>query len=666
MNEHSHRFGASSVILLCLLLVAFGCSSPVWLAVDTQPAGSRVTIEGDDPGAVRDRVAPFSHELKPASDSALYVIAVEPPDAEADRWERTSVKMSAAELRALPAARGAEVKDARQLTVKLDKKPLAMLVTTKPAAAQVAVKNTLGQPLAIGPAPLAVSFFPVQEGEQLTIEVKPEAAVSDRFDGRTLKMTVADIRRLPAMSGDMGRRRLDVDLGELNVALVVESRPAQATLAVKDSSGEVLAEGPSPLSVSLAPRNGAEVLTFTAEPTGPAAGRYEPASKDLTFEYVRTLSRADERSPRRIAVDLKEAPYTIVRELVTYHGDGGDLRAAVLPSRAFRDIAEAGSTVPTRLIDFGMDLTVEGLSLSPDGQRIAFAAADMGVKADVGDADLPMRRSTLQAVRTEPGGGVQHITADNFRDRTPAFTRDGKWLLFASDRRRRDGMDLLRISAEANRGGIADIYIDQRGANVSHPSHAPNGTIAFMMDAREAAGPARRFQVWTVGGPNQFPSQITHGSEPAISPDGSLITYIAADGNLWIVGADGVGATQLTFDADRIRDAYLQSLSATERQQHEALASRDITNARPYACPGWSADSQFILYASMEGRDSTGRPNHDIWVTRPDGTGKQQLTTNGSADKYPLLSRDNRTLYFLSNRGGYWALWRIPVPQISG
>ena len=45
------------------------------------------------------------------------------------------------------------------------------------------------------------------------------------------------------------------------------------------------------------------------------------------------------------------------------------------------------------------------------------------------------------------------------------------------------------------------------------------------------------------------------------------------------------------------------------------------------------------------------------------GGSPRQLTTNGSADTYPLMSPSGRYIYFLSNRGGRWAIWSLRVQQ---
>ena len=97
---------------------------------------------------------------------------------------------------------------------------------------------------------------------------------------------------------------------------------------------------------------------------------------------------------------------------------------------------------------------------------------------------------------------------------------------------------------------------------------------------------------------------------------------------IWIMNIDGSNETQLTQNT-----------------------SYNINDAQ------WSPDGKRIAYSSDEGQDLRGKHNYDIWIMKSDGTNKTQLTTNGSRDDSPCFSRDGKTIYFRSNRAGYWNIW---------
>jgi TolB protein len=80
----------------------------------------------------------------------------------------------------------------------------------------------------------------------------------------------------------------------------------------------------------------------------------------------------------------------------------------------------------------------------------------------------------------------------------------------------------------------------------------------------------------------------------------------------------------------------------------------------------WSPDGKWITYASNEGLDSQQRHNLDIWLMTPDGSKRTQLTTNGSYDDSPCWDSKGEYIYFRSNRGGAWNIWRVkPKPILA-
>jgi Tol biopolymer transport system component len=165
-------------------------------------------------------------------------------------------------------------------------------------------------------------------------------------------------------------------------------------------------------------------------------------------------------------------------------------------------------------------------------------------------------------------------------------------------------------------------------------------------------------EIWTTGGIKKFETNLTKGEQPQVSPDGSKIVFVDPDHNLSIINCDGNRLTQLTTKAKTILDSLEKKLTPSERddfQKHPELYL-------PYSNPCWSPDGKFILYSSLEGTDSTGRPNEDIWIMPSDGGTATQVTSNGSADIYPVISPDKKTIYFISNRVNGWAIYRIESP----
>ena len=466
--------------------------------------------------------------------------------------------------------------------------------------------------------------------------------------------------------------------------LTVITDPPGATVIVSDAGGVTVVEDAAPLTMRVRFSEANSHYTIRAIPNQGRAEEFVETLRDVDIDRYSTLPQLTS-SNRQITVPLDEAEFRVDYEVqVTVEPTEGWV-GFVNCVRSFFDTTEQSGAVPTRIVELeGSDTGISGLSLSPDGDRIVFAtsgvdnengelpAADgcglggAGIQSsDDGDRDMQVdiQNANLRGVRVT-GGGIQHITTEDFIDMAPAFSSDGQFLVFSSNRRRPQSNDILRISADG-RSGIADIYIDRRGERAVSPSVGADGTISFSLYPDDWMGP-QDSQIWTVGGGNEFPTQVARGIHPRISPDGQRIAYIGIDGNVWVVGSDGREATQLTLGADTILERYKSQLAGEELALYEAREATGqlLKYYEPYSYPSWSSDSTHILYSSMEGNDPTGRPNNDIWIMTREGLNAQQLTTNGSVDRFPIMSPDHQYIYFISNRGLRWAIWRISAPSI--
>lgn len=394
-----------------------------------------------------------------------------------------------------------------------------------------------------------------------------------------------------------------------------------------------------------------------AEPYGEAAETHKVTEFTITPDMLRSAPEDD--GDRIFLATIDEKEYRPLVEYVVFIDARGNWQGWRSQSRAFESLGEEGGRPPQRVVDLGPQLAVEGMDISPDGSRLAYAQAEFVSDGATGDGDLVdrFRTSNIRSVALH-SGGIQQMTSGSYRDTYPIFADGGKNLLFSSNRRRPQDADLLQISA-TERSGISNIYLDSRGLRALNPSQSNDGLIAFaLIDRLGKEDP----YIWTVGGQSQYPTQLVRGRQPRISPDGRRIAYIGIDDNLWAVDIEGTRQTQLTYDAAQITKRYLESLNDSELKNVKQALARNIPVIQPYATPSWSPDGEHILFSSMAGTDITGRPNHDIWIMDYDGSDRRQLTTNGSADRYPLMAPDRDHVYFISNRGKHWGIYQIESP----
>ncbi len=120
-----------------------------------------------------------------------------------------------------------------------------------------------------------------------------------------------------------------------------------------------------------------------------------------------------------------------------------------------------------------------------------------------------------------PGGRWVHITSGIAWDRDPAWTHDGSFIVFSSDRSGQYALWRVKVNADGTVGTPERITNSKEPE--SSPSVAPDGTIAF---ARGAGNASRIWIRSPDGTEKRFGSREGAELSPALSPDGSRMAFI--------------------------------------------------------------------------------------------------------------------------------------------
>jgi Tol biopolymer transport system component len=221
---------------------------------------------------------------------------------------------------------------------------------------------------------------------------------------------------------------------------------------------------------------------------------------------------------------------------------------------------------------------------SPHGQRIAYWAIDRSGHRDIWT--IPAK-----------GGTPAPVTHDEALDWSPAWSPDGKYLYFSSDRA--GGMKLWRAPINESSGRLLGPIepVPTPSGYAGHLSFARNSRRLAYIDATFSSNLCR--VVFDPVGEHivDEPKDITEPSKqfarPAISPDGEWLAFssMGLEEDLFLARTDGTGLRQLTHEGHRDRG------------------------------PRWSPDGRQVAFFSKR----TG--NQEIWTASIDGRTEKQLTS---------------------------------------
>jgi Tol biopolymer transport system component len=311
------------------------------------------------------------------------------------------------------------------------------------------------------------------------------------------------------------------------------------------------------------------------------------------------------------------------------------------------------------------NVSPETLSWSPDGRLIAYSRRETGRPYAVRTVSIPER--TTRQLTTPPSSVLG--------DADPAFSPDGRWIVFVRRISDLDG-DLYLMPAgggEARR--LTTLSTDMRGE-------------AWMPDSNEIVFAAEAAGVYSLmriridhrgvpSGPRPVADIGGYGIYPAVlRPKGGAteLTFarIIKSTNIWRADKLTTNAkVEFSRIAPSTRTDYDPSFSpdgssiafASNRSGYfeiwvcikDGSNPRQLTSfgGRDVGSPRWSPDGRHIVFDAQPGN------NPDIYVVESDGGPVQRITSQPSDDARPSWSGDGRWIYFRSDRGGKRQIWRI-------